>query len=238
MSRAESAPSRTIPVAAAAFAWFVSWFLGNLLGALVVGASGRKVSEADTPVWLTATVALALWVPMLVTMHEVCVRRTGRSFVPALHLSFRPIDLVGLPIGVATQLLVLPLVYWPLGHVWPSTFGRSRLEQTARTLTDSVHGAGMVLLVLVVVVGAPLVEELVYRGLLQRAVVARVGRASGVVLVALWFAAIHLRPVETPGLLAVGLVLGVCALVADRLGPSVLAHLAFNATGLVLVARR
>jgi membrane protease YdiL (CAAX protease family) len=34
-----------------------------------------------------------------------------------------------------------------------------------------------------------------------------------------------------------GLILGVCALRTRRLGMSILAHMAFNATGLLLVAR-
>jgi membrane protease YdiL (CAAX protease family) len=42
--------------------------------------------------------------------------------------------------------------------------------------------------------------------------------------------------VETPGLFVVGLVLGTCAMLSRRLGLSVVAHMAFNATGLVLVA--
>jgi membrane protease YdiL (CAAX protease family) len=57
-----------------------------------------------------------------------------------------------------------------------------------------------------------------------------------VCLVALWFAVVHFQPVETPGLFVVGLVLGSCALLTGRLGLGVVAHMAFNATGLVLVA--
>jgi membrane protease YdiL (CAAX protease family) len=93
-------------------------------------------------------------------------------------------------------------------------------------------------LVLLVVVGAPLVEELVYRGLLQRSAAQRVPDWIAVVVVAAWFALIHFRPVEYPGLFAFGLVLGAMALLTRRLGMGVLAHCAFNATGLLWVARR
>ena len=62
------------------------------------------------------------------------------------------------------------------------------------------------------------------------------GHVLGVVLVAAIFAIVHFQPVETPGLFVVGLVLGTCALRTRRLGMGVLAHMAFNATGLVLVA--
>ena len=90
--------------------------------------------------------------------------------------------------------------------------------------------------VLVVVIGAPIVEELMYRGLLQGAFTRRLNDVVAVVLVAAWFALIHFRPIEYPGLFLFGLVLGTCALRTRRLGMSVLAHMAFNATGLILVA--
>jgi len=89
-----------------------------------------------------------------------------------------------------------------------------------------------------VVVGAPFVEELLYRGLLQGAFRRRVDDTVALVIVAMWFAVIHFRPVEYPGLFVVGLVLGVCALVTDRIGMSIVAHCAFNATGLAWVATR
>ena len=56
-----------------------------------------------------------------------------------------------------------------------------------------------------------------------------------VVGVGLVFALIHFRPVEYPGLFVAGLVFGVCAWRTGRIGMSVAAHVAFNATGLALV---
>ena len=103
-------------------------------------------------------------------------------------------------------------------------------------LWQHAHGAGVVLLIAVVVVGAPLVEELVYRGLLHGSFVAAWGTRLGMPFVALWFAGVHFQPIETPGLFVVGLVLGGAALITKRLGMSVLTHMAFNATGLVMVA--
>ncbi len=105
-----------------------------------------------------------------------------------------------------------------------------------RDLYDQAHGGWLVGLVAIVVIGAPFVEELVYRGLLQGAVVRRVNDTVGVVAVAAFFALIHFRWVELPGLFVFGLILGICALRTGRLGMSILAHMAFNATGLMLVA--
>lgn len=227
-----------ITVGVAAAAWAMSWFVGNILGSLVVGLFRPADSSVTAPVWVTALGAMALWSPILVGIREVSRRYGSGSVRRDMRLSFRPIDLVGVPIGVLTQLVLLRLVYWPLEALWPGTFSSPRLEQSARDLYDSADGLWLLVLILIVVVGAPLVEELLYRGLLQGAFVRRVDDVIAVVLVAAWFAIIHFRPVEYPGLFAIGLVLGVCALVTRRLGMSVVAHCAFNATGLIWVATR
>ena len=129
---------------------------------------------------------------------------------------------------------------WSTGRwsaVWPQTFSRSRVERNARDLYD--QGARRLARRpgLIVVIGAPFVEELIYRGLLQGALVRRLNDAVAVVAVAAFFALIHFRWVEFPGCSSFGLVLGVCALRTGRLGMGIVAHMAFNATGLMLVAR-
>ena len=161
---------------------------------------------------------------------------TGRPFGD-YRLSFRRVDLVGVPIGVLSQLVLLRLVYWPLQTWWPNTFSDKRLDQNAKELYDTAKGIWVVILVLVIVVGAPFVEELVYRGLLMGAARRRLNDVVALVAVALFFALIHFRPVEYPGLFAFGLVLGACLLATDRIGMGIIAHLAFNATALALVAR-
>ena len=83
-------------------------------------------------------------------------------------------------------------------------------------------------------VGAPIVEELFYRGLLQRSLLARYSDGLVVVGVALLFALVHFRVVEYPGLFVFGLILGFCAMRTGRLGMSICAHIGFNLTGLVL----
>jgi hypothetical protein len=225
-----------IPVGLAALTWLASWLGGNVLASLVVAASGETVGEVDTPVWLTLVSATALWVPMLVALRAVSVGWGIGTFRDDYGLRARPVDLLGVPIGIGCQLLLLRAVYWPLEEAWPDTFSEGRLEKTARTLSDSAEGIWVLVLAVVVVLGAPFVEELVFRGLLQGAFVRRINGVAAVLLVSAWFALIHFRPVEFPGLFAFGLVLGACALLTGRIGMSIAAHLAFNATGLALVA--
>lgn len=247
MPGAQVSPTRVDPdqagitIGQAASVWLITWIAGNLIGAVLIGATGYA-SATDAPVWVTMVLATGLWAPMLVGMFVLATRsgrnRVGRhSFVDEYNLRFTPVDLAGIPVGVLAQLVVLRLVYWPLERGWPDTFSRSRIERNARDLYDRAHGGWLVALIIVVVIGAPIVEELMYRGLLQGAAVRRLNDAVAVVVVAAFFALIHFRWVEFPGLFVFGLILGVCALRTGRLGMSIAAHLAFNATGLLLVAR-
>jgi uncharacterized protein len=246
MPGAQVSPTRVDPdqagigVGQAATVWLVTWIAGNLVGAVVIAATGYD-SATDAPVWVTIVLAIGLWAPMLVGMWVLAdrsgrQRQARRSFSDEYRLRFNAVDLVGVPVGVLSQLVVLRLVYWPLERGWPQTFSRSRVERNARDLYDRAHGGWLVGLVIVVVIGAPFVEELMYRGLLQGAAVRRLNEAVAVLVVAAFFALIHFRWVEFPGLFVFGLVLGVCALRTGRLGMSIAAHMAFNATGLLLVA--
>ena len=224
-----------ITIRDAAVTWAGAWLAGSLLASAVFGASGADTTAEAGPGWL-AVGALAQWVPTVLAIWYLGKRYGSGGLSTDQGLSFRLLDLVGVPIGVLTQLVVVRLVYLPLEAVWPGTFTMDRIEERARTTYNSAHGGGIVLLVLIVVVGAPFVEELTYRGLLQGAFTRRLNDSLGVIVVAIWFAVIHFQPIEIPGLFVVGIVLGLCAVRTGRLGMSVAAHMAFNATGLVLVA--
>jgi membrane protease YdiL (CAAX protease family) len=251
MPGAQVSPTRVDPeragigIGQALAVWALTWLAGNVVGAAVISAAGYDSTD-DAPVWVVMVVAAGLWVPMLVGLWVICDRfeqnrlhakLTANRFADEYRLRFKIVDLVGVPVGVLSQLVVLRLVYWPLERGWPETFSRSRVERNARDLYDRAHCGWLVGLVVIVVIGAPFVEELMYRGLLQGAAVRRLNEAVAVVVVAAFFALIHFRWVEFPGLFVFGLVLGVCALRTGRLGMSIAAHMAFNATGLLLVAR-
>jgi len=143
--------------------------------------------------------------------------------------------LVGVPVGIATQLLGVPAVYL----VVEAIAGPQDVDGAAQDLFDRASGdVAIAALVLVVAVGAPLFEELLYRGVLQPALVTRFGPGVGVLGTALIFAAIHFQLVQFPGLVLIGLVLGGLAAWTGRLGPAIWAHVGFNATtALVLVTQ-
>ena len=154
--------------------------------------------------------------------------------LPIYQARFKPVDILGIPIGVLTQLVIVPLIYLPLEKIWESTFTDDKLSARAKDLVDRASGGSMVLLVLILCVGAPIVEELVYRGLLQGSFAARFNQVPAWLAASAIFALIHFEPVEYPGLFAIGLVLGFCAMSTGRLGMAIACHVGFNVTGLLL----
>lgn len=234
LERTDPTPT-TIGVAPALGTWSIAWLIGAIAvtPALVAAAGGSLGDDLTIPQLALATAGM--WA-VFVGALALASRRFGSGDVRSdLAVSFRPIDLVGVPIGLATQFALIPLLYWPLRELWPDTFDAQRIEERAQELADKAGGVNTVLLVLMVVVGAPIVEELVYRGLVQRSLSNAVGAASGLILASLLFSLIHFSPVEYPGLFVAGLVFGACLTVTGRLGPAIVTHAAFNAAGLVMV---
>lgn len=224
-----------VPLGEAASAWLAAWAGGGLFATALVVAFTSGAGASDRPVWLALSAAVQ-WAALL-TVTAFVVRRHGSGDLRAdLGLRVRAVDLLGVPAGVIAQVVLVPVVYAPLRAIWPSTFDVAEIERRARDLWASAEGAGVVALVAVVAIGAPLVEEIVYRGLLQRSLASRLGGTAGLLVGAAWFAGIHLQPVELPGLFVAGLVFGVGLARTGRLGASVLAHVAFNVAGLVMVA--
>ncbi|MTH93341.1 MAG: CPBP family intramembrane metalloprotease [Actinobacteria bacterium] len=214
--------------------WLGCYLVANILGGIIAGASSAPSGEE--PIWILAASALALWTPFIV-MLVVLSRKLGSGhFWSDYFVRFRPIDALGIPLGVASQILLVSAVYWPLRKIFPSTFDAADVEERARDLYDRAHGGWLVVLVLIVVVGAPIVEELVYRGFIQGTLRGTMNEGVALVVTAVWFTLIHLTPVEYPGLFVIALVLGFSYHFSRRIGLSIVTHMAFNATGLLLVA--
>lgn len=203
-----------------------------LVAAVVAAAVDADFDAITTPD--LAAVAVGGWVVSLGALAFASRRFGTGDFLADYAVRFRPVDALGAPVGAFVQFIAIPLLYLPLRHFWPGTFSSEEVEQRAQEMVDRADGALVVLLVLVVVVGAPIVEELMYRGLLQRSLMARLGPALGLLAGSAWFALVHPRPVEYPGLLLAGLVFGGFVVATRRIGGAIVAHAAFNAAGLAV----
>jgi membrane protease YdiL (CAAX protease family) len=229
-----SASPTPIDVPTAVITFVATWLIAQIFASVVIEVFGGGSSIADTSIGVLAAALIATWTVYLAGIW-VASRQGGTGDpIEDYGVFFAPIDAAGIGIGILSQLVVVNLVYLPLEAIWPDTFTDDRLQENARDLVERANGAAVALLVVLVAVGAPIVEELFYRGLLQRSLAARFNEPIVLVGVAAIFALVHFRPVEYPGLFAFGLVVGACALLTGRLGMSIVTHMAFNATGLVL----
>ena len=99
----------------------------------------------------------------------------------------------------------------------------------------------LIAVIVMVVIGAPFIEELFFRGLLLRSVIPIAGSAGAIVTQGLVFGALHLRPSYGLGnvsifvvIAAMGVIQGVVAERFRRLGPGIAAHGFFNLFALLL----
>ena len=197
--------------------------------AAILSATDRTVDQIDElPLSLFALAQVGLWVGLLGAPF-VATRLKGNGMVADLHLRARPADAwKGGAIGALLQLVALPLLYWPLLELLDK--GASDLEGPARDITDRADGAlGVMLLVLIVGVGAPIIEEIFYRGLFQGALLKRgLPPAAAIGINATVFGISHGQLLQLPALILFGVVAGILAHRSGRLGPAIAAHVAFN----------
>jgi hypothetical protein len=145
---------------------------------------------------------------------------------------------LGIAVGVAAQYLLVPLLELPLQPFVQHL--SSKLGQPAQNLLTPVNGASLVVLTVLVCVGSPVVEELFFRGLLLRGLLGqfrqlgrRRGPALSIVVTGLVFGLVHFEELQFLGLAGFGMVLAYMAYQTGRLGPSILAHVAFNTTTII-----
>ena len=216
--------------------WIASYAVATALQAALITVFDVSEEVGAQPSWFLLAGAMSLWVPQLALLVVFSRRAGSGRFFDDFALRFRVVDLWGIPIGVLSQVVLVGVVTWPFREWFPDTFDPSAVEDRARSLYDSAQGIWLIVLALIVVLGAPFVEELLYRGFLQAGLQSRINDAAAIVVVAVWFAGVHGRVAELPGLVSFALVLGSLYYFTRRLGMSVIAHLAFNATGLAFLA--
>lgn len=217
--------------------WVVAQVLGAVVGAVIVSAAGYDLRHTnDFPLWLVAVLQIPLWFGLLGAVLYVGHR--GRGVRTEFGLRVRWPDLPGGAVaGILSQFLLVPLVSWPFVVLAGKKL--SDLDKTATALTDKANDPlGIVLLVLIVAIAAPVIEELFYRGLVLGALEDRIGTWPAVVVSGLIFGASHFNMLELPALTAFGIVLAVLTVKTRRLGPSIAAHVAFNTVTVVALLLR
>jgi len=183
------------------------------------------------PIWFLGASALMIWFVYIVG-PIVFTRTRGNGPVADLWASIVARDVpIGLTVGVALQLLVLPVVYWPILQLTDTEPGTA-----AQELVDRIDGPiDLIILTFVVAVGAPLAEEFFYRGFLLQGLRRRLPEVAAVLVSSALFALVHIDPILYPGTFVLGLVAAIVTLRTGRLGLAWSVHVGFNGATLALL---
>lgn len=213
-------------------------WLAGIAGAVVLAsvaalARGDLADPADDPVVFAGSVA-GNYVAMLVLLVALS-RWKGRGSLAAdfgLRLHLR--DWWFVPLGFGLQIGV-NIVSYPISEL----AARDEAPQDIVRRLQESGGLELAVIVVSAALAAPVIEELLFRGILLRGLLRRMPPAAAVGASALVFAGVHLMdpgalPV-LPGLLVVGLVNGVLAVRSGDLSRPILCHAGFNLL-VVLVA--
>ncbi len=227
------APHATLPIAAA---------VGALVVLIASLFSSKYVLDAVLGFEWPVVVYVALlgtvgYGPSLVWCRYASRRWGTGKFLDDVGLHARWSDLGWGPVvwlaAIGTQIFVGALVIAfdvPLSN---NTDGISELT-TDRTYVVSI--------VITAVVAAPFVEEIVFRGVVMRGLLSRIGAVPTIAVQAALFGVAHLDPVRGAGniglvlvLTGVGAAFGGAAYLLRRIGPTIVAHAIFNGAVLLLV---
>ncbi|MGB0970396.1 MAG: lysostaphin resistance A-like protein [Mycobacterium sp.] len=194
-------------------------YLGSalLVGSLLGGEGPIAVSTMVLAVAVPTVVAAAL--AILITT----LRGNGPRIDLRLQWSWRSAG-VGALFGAGGLLLTLPAA-----AVWIVIVGEDANSAVGSAFGD-VRGtwAWAVIVFMVVVVLAPVCEEIVYRGLLWGVVDRRWGRWPALIVTTVVFAVAHLEWTRAPLLLVVALPIGLARLYGGNLAASIVAHQVTN----------
>lgn len=228
-------------LADAALLWALQIVASVLWAGLLVGVFFGGVTPDPRPIGLLLGAQLAGWA-MYGIGPFVITRQRGGGPREELRLRATVRDLtLGMAGGAGLQLVAIPLLYWPIQQLVdddPSDLARRLVERVDSPLE-------VVALTLLVAVGAPVFEELFYRGFVLRGAEHTLSRRTeltpvavertAVVVSATVFALVHIDPLLYPGTFLLGLVAGQTVIRTDRIGPALGLHLGFNLVTLVLL---
>jgi hypothetical protein len=206
-------------------------YFGGIVAGLVLATVGFAITgdTGSSPGALTEGLSFVGqfggWIGLLVLVSK----RKGRGSLAAdfgfvVHVRDAWVIAVGVVLEIGLTILVLPLV----------DLSGNQHQGVVEDLRNS-SGAKLALIALVAGLVAPVCEELLFRGLLLRALRRRVSPVAAVAISALVFALAHpfLDPTigtmaVVPALFGLGAISGVVALRKGDLSMSIFLHIGFN----------
>jgi hypothetical protein len=211
--------------------------IASLVVSVVIAVVASQNGGSLSP-WFVLLSEVPIWLGFLGAALLASRRHGTKSFRRDFGLSMPTLADVrlGLVGGVAGR--IIPTIYLILVVIALHISG-SASDLAPRVLGITPRGlSGWMVLIVLTVVGAPIVEEIFFRGLIQGAFNRRCGAVASLFITAVIFSLAHV-PGEGPFapflLFPMAVVLGYLRLKTDRLAAGMLAHAEFNAIGLLIV---
>ncbi len=207
-----------------------AFLVGNLLAAALIFGGFRDWSPTPKA-WATLLVLVVPWLP-LAGWPLLASKRKGQGPVLdfGLTVNGRAV-LVGIGFGLAGLVTASTVA-----AVQESIMGRGFTSRAADVATEVASGSHLALWIfaLCTAFGAPVVEELAFRGLTFGAF-RLIGQPVvwSVVWTTVLFAVFHFEPVRLPVLLVLGAWLGAARAVTGRTSASMIAHMTVNIPGAI-----
>jgi len=216
-------------------ACFVGFFLSQIAAGIVASVATNTIAHQglthfldhhfERPWWLTASEMFGLWFGFAAIV--VFAMKTVRPVLPTGFFKVRWPDLKFLPLGVLLQALVGAL-YYPF-HIQSA-------GDPVKQIVGHNPAYGMLVIMFFVGIGAPFIEELLFRGVILQSMTALVSPrvrtlAAGLVpalLTGVVFGAAHGELVQLAGLALVGTILAVIVQRQGRIAPAIFTHAGFN----------
>lgn len=229
IEKADEAEPRPFP---ATLADAAIGFLVGLLGSTLLGALVFVVLGDDSELAVTGASLIGLWIGLVWAATRASRKRGTGSIRRDFGVSITWGDLwLGLLGGAGVQSIVA-VMYLPFPEL------NDELSAPARELAGQAPDrAGLLALSALVVIGAPMFEEIFFRGMLLGAL-RRLGSPVAVLVSAVAFSLSHFGQfLAVPAFVVLGVVLALFTLGRGRVGPAIVTHATFNAiTMAVLLA--
>jgi membrane protease YdiL (CAAX protease family) len=221
----------------------VGCLLGFLLGEIIASALTAlaahvthypgglsALSKSTSPPWWSNVYGLVgLWCGFATAIYFAFTQGNLKALPEQWRV--RPSDVMFVALGVACQFGV-DLLYYP--------FHFKHFNGPVNHLFGGAHGASFVLLVVMTTFLAPFIEEWLFRGVLYRTLdeglrrkFPRAGGWAAVVVSACLFGLAHGELLQFVGLALFGVMLALVLRRSQRLVPSIITHVSFNAVAMV-----
>ena len=211
---------------------WIAGYLGAILASFPLYAS-QGGTDIDSKL-VFGVILPAQQLTVVIAVVYVTRLKGQRSLAADFGLVVRLRDAKALVVG-ATLEIVLTLALLPILQLDPD----AKNQQLLSDLKDNRDAITIVLFVMGAVFFAPIVEELLFRGVLLRALLRRMAPATAILVSGLIFSLVHFVGDPNtlpflPALAALGAVLSLVAVRSGNLSTSIFIHAGFNLTTTIL----